>query len=294
MHWVYDPGVLGRLEGGRRKAHIAGLVIAVIIGVLAGLGCLGAIVSAAGSEANRVRAGETFGGEVIIAIVCAAIFLVCVAVAVHMEHQLRRHQPLAQSWSAQSWSARPWPAPMVSVRVPGGWAGSPRARRLARRRYSPVATAIQFLVFTAFAVGMLVGTFVIHSEATRSDRVQHHGVLRAGTVTSVHNTYHSSRGGGYYTASVHVSFTPPFDGRDTTVVHYPGRFDAGDGSPYPVLLDPSNPGYAEIPGYPATRSWSWIVTLVFAVLIGVLDFFVGRSLYRMRRHRRATPLPAVT
>ncbi len=31
-----------------------------------------------------------------------------------------------------------------------------------------------------------------------------------------------------------------------------------------------------------------------AVLIGVLDLFVGRSLYRMTRHRRAAPPPAVT
>ena len=141
------------------------------------------------------------------------------------------------------------------------------------------------------SVGLIVGTFVTHAEALRSGRVQHHGVARVATVLSVHNTWHSTRGGGYYTAQVSASFVPPDGDRTTTVVHYPGHVTASVGTRYSVLLDPTDPGYAEFPGSAATRSSSWIVMLLFAVFFGLFDVFWIRGLYRQCQHRRGATFP---
>lgn len=126
-----------------------------------------------------------------------------------------------------------------------------------------------------------------HSEADRSALVQHHGIPVVATVAAVKNTYHSSRSGGYYTADVRMSLSAAVAGRSETVVHYPGRVEAVTGSQLRILMDPRDPGYAEVPGTPATKSWSWVVLIVFAVLFGALDLLFATTWVRLRRHRRS-------
>lgn len=262
----------GRAEGRGRTGYVVGVVLLIVVGLFFAFACLGGVIGAAGSAAARAKAHESFAGDVVLAVVSFVIVVACAAGAVHLEHQLRRHHPVAQAWSSSF--------PTVYSRTP--WAG-----RRGGRRYSPAVMAIQLVLFTGLAIGMVVGTFVVHSEAVRSSRVQHHGVARVATVLSVHNIWHSTRGGGYYTADVSASFLPPLAGRTTTTVHSPGRVNAPAGVRYSVLLDPSDPGYAEFPGSPATKSASWIVLLVFACVFAAFDFFWGRSVYRHWQHRRS-------
>lgn len=152
--------------------------------------------------------------------------------------------------------------------------------------------AINVILFTGGTVGFAVGAVVTHSDADRSARVQQHGIPRVASVQSFTNNYHSSRGGGYYTAEMYVSFTQPVEGRTTTVVHYPGHVDPPLGANYSVLVDPTDPSYAELPGSPSTKSWSWMLLVVFAVLFAGLDVLVGRAYYRLWQHRRlATNAP---
>lgn len=257
-----------RVEGRSRTGHVIGVVALLALGLLAALACLGGIINAASSAAQRTKAGETLGGAIALAVISAVVLVLCIAGAVHLEHQLRRHRPVAQAWMGPA--------------------------RRSRRRYSPAVMVFEALLFAGMTIGFAVGTVVTHANANRSNRVQHHGALRAAEVVSVRNVWHSSRGGGYYTADVAADFQPPLDGRTATVVHYPGHVGASQGSVYRVLVDPSNPAYAEFPGAPATRSSAWIVMLVFTVLFAVVDVFLGRLAYRLLRHRRMASLPAIT
>lgn len=257
-----------RVEGRSRTGYVIGVVVLLAVAVLAALACLGGILEAAGSAAQRTKAGESLGGAIALAVISAVVVVLCIAGAVHLEHQLRRHRPVAQTWMGPA--------------------------RRSRRRYSPAVVVFEVLLFAGMTIGFAVGSVVTHANADRSNRVQHHGVLRAAEVVSVHNHWHSSRGGGYYTADVSASFQPPLDGRTATVVHYPGHVGASEGTVYRVLVDPSHPGYAEFPGAPATRSSTWIVMLVFAVLFALVDVFFGRLAYRLLRHRRMASLPSIT
>jgi hypothetical protein len=263
-----------RVEGRRRGVYIALVILLVLIGGFFLLGLMAGIIGACGSAATRMKNHESFAGDVSLAVVSALIVVACGAGIVHLEHQLRRHHPVARAWSSPPDGGRS---------ELGSPFGMPRRRG---RRYSPVAVGFQVFVFTAVFIGMLVGTVVTHSEAVRSARVQHHGVARLATVLSVHDSYHSSRGGGYWTATVDAAFVPPDEGVSNTVVHYPGWMSSQPGSRYTVLLDPTDPGYAEFPGSPATKSWSWVLLLVFALVFGVIDGLLVRTHLRLWRHRR--------
>ena len=272
--------MLGKVEGRSRTGHVVGLVLLLVVGVFFALAGLGGVVGAAGSAAARAKAHESFGADLALAIVSFVIVLACAAGAVHLEHQLRRHHPTAQAWSGSFTTPRargPW------VRGRGG------------RRYSPAVMVVQTVIFTGLFVGLVIGVFVDHSDAVRSSRVQYHGLARVATVESEHNIFHSTRYGGYYTADVSASFQPPIDGQVTTVVHYPGRVSDPTGTRYSILVDPSDPGYAEIPGSPSTKGSSWILLLVFALLVGAFDIAWGRKSYQLWQHRRAmNPPPAGT
>lgn len=260
-----------QLSGRSRGWHVFGLVVSILAAGFFALAGLGGVLGAAGSASQRVRAGQTFGSDVATAVICSLIALVFIAAAVHFEHQLRRHQPAARSW------AEPTAGPP--------FLGFPGRRR--SRRYAPWTAAIEAVVLTALFVGFLVGAVVTHADGERSSRVQQDGIRRAAAVLQVSNHWHSSRYGGYYTADVTMSLMPPIGGVLETVVHYPGAVHAQPGTEYQVLVDPRQPGYAEFPGAPSTRSSAWIVELVFAVVFGLLDGLLAWYLVRLRRRRKS-------
>ena len=277
---AYDERVAGvatRVEGRRRGWYLFGLVLSIGAAIFFALLMLGGILGATGSASAPVKAGETFGGDVGLAIVGAIIGAASFVLAVHFEHQLRCHQPAAQAWTATS---------------------PPRSRTLrmrpGHRRYSPGSAIFAIVLFTGVAAAMVAGAVITHGEGARSSRVQHHGIPRTATIIATHNHYHSSRGGGYYTADLTATFTPPVQGQTITVVRFPGRFNAYPGQTQQILIDPKNAGYAEIPGSPSTQSWTWIVLVVFAVLFGVLDALLIRSFLKLRRHQREMQTRAAT
>ncbi len=263
-----------RIEGRRRAWYICGLVFSIVAAVVFGLASLAGIAGATGSASERARSGETFAGDVVLAIVAAIIGGLCIAFAVHMEHRLRRHQPAAKAWAGSAPTSF-WP---VRVRTGGG------------RRYSPGVTIFSIVLFTGIFAGLVVGAVVTHGEADRSARVQHHGIPRLAVVVAAQNHYHSTKGGGYYTADIRVIFSPPVQGQSTTVVRFPGRSNARPGEFQQILIDPRNTGYAELPGSPSTEGSSWIVLVVLAVLTGLLTAIVIRASVQMwRHHRNMTP-----
>jgi hypothetical protein len=252
-----------------RGRYVVGFVIAVIVGIIFALAALGGVIGAASTSSYRAHNHTTFGGDIALAVISGVIVIVCILVGAHFEHRLRRHNPAAQSWGVNA----------------GAMSGS--MPRIGRKRYSPLTASIYFVVLTAMPIGLAIGAVFVHADADRSALVQHHGIARTGTVLRLDNHYHSSRGGGYYTADVYMSFIPPIDGRTQTVAHYPGRVDDPAGIRLQILVDPKDPGYAEFPGSPSTRSSAWILLIVFAVALACVDVFVGRAFVRLWRHRRA-------
>jgi hypothetical protein len=77
------------------------------------------------------------------------------------------------------------------------------------RRFSPGLIIFEVLLFGGMCAVLVSAAFVTHSEGDRSSLVQHYGISRTGTVTAVHNTEHSSRGGSYYTSDIDVSLVSP-------------------------------------------------------------------------------------
>ncbi len=250
---------------------VIGLVVVVCVGLFFALVALGAVIEATGSASARATSGTSRGGDIGLAIVGVIIVAVCVVWAIHLEHRLRRHEPVAADY----------PPPSRAV--------FPRGSSLHRRgRYGPRVAIIYTVVAGAALAGLIVGVFVVHGEASRSARVQHHGIAASATVTKVSVTKHQGRSSTWYTSDVDVSLSSPVEGRSATVVRYPGRATLLAGMTVPVFIDPHDAGYAEFPGSPDTKSSAWIVMIVFAALVAVLLALLIRQLARFLRHRRTS------
>lgn len=184
------------------------------------------------------------------------------------------------------------PTPTGSEVPPAQWGGNALPTTTGRRyrgsrRYSP-GTAIFFTALCGVVALLLVGAAIqIHSEADRSSLVQHHGIARTASVVSVDNSYHSSRGGGYYTADIGVTFSPPVGSATSTTVRYPGQSSDYAGEQVSILIDPKDARYAEYPGDPDTQSFDWIAATVGAVFFGVFFVLLLRGSIRMISHHRA-------
>ena len=78
------------------------------------------------------------------------------------------------------------------------------------------------------------------------------------------------------------------DGHFTTVVHDPhgSNLIAGEGPE--ILVDPQQPGYAELPDQPFGQNWQWIFAGCFSLaiaLVGVLPQ-VSMIVHTVGRYRR--------
>jgi hypothetical protein len=123
-------------------------------------------------------------------------------------------------------------------------------------------------------------------KASRSALTQHHGVSRDGSVAAVHTVEHSPRYSSYDTYDYDVALTAPADGVSRTRAHDPSKdfqaFSAGE--PITVLVDPKQPGYADLAGKPVQNSNWFIGPLLVAVVFIGLGVLLG---YEEIGHRRA-------
>lgn len=269
---LFMANELNRVDNRRRGLNAVGLVLSATVGLFALSACLSGILSAVGSANESARPGGAFADDIALVAISAVVATVCAVLAVHFEHRIRHARPVARS---RSGSGPVWATPHV-------W-----SYRIGRGSTSPGVMSFQLLIFTGLSIAFIVGAVRSHSAADRSALVQHHGIAREATLLTVKNSYHSSRSGGYYTADLDMSFEPALGGQTITVVHYPGQVHALPGSRFQILVDPADPGYAELPGAPATKSYMWIVLLAFAALLGLVDAIFVRAFIRLRRDRRA-------
>ena len=161
-----------------------------------------------------------------------------------------------------------------------------------RRISGHAAGLVAVLVVLFIAVIFLILSFALRSSAALSSFVQAHGVRREAVILNVDNIAQKNGSGSVktYVAEVLVRLADPVDGQTQTTVHVPNRETEGPGGTLTVLVDPDDPGYAELPGSPYTPGV--LVTILLAVgafLIVVAaagSALIARS-RRRSRHRAA-------
>ncbi|HWC85988.1 MAG TPA: hypothetical protein VG388_05595 [Solirubrobacteraceae bacterium] len=252
------------------------LGLAVALAAVFALLSLGFLVEA--TTTSRVHSTSSRVGDAVGAAVCLALVVVLSRASIHLEHRLRASHPAAQALAASE-----MPSGTARWTSLFGW------KR--RGRYSPVGGAVSLVVFIAATIGFAVGAVSDHAQAVRSSYVQHHGTPATGTVDTFTNTRHCSRSGCSYTAAVTVTLRGSVAGTVLTVAHYPRFANVFPGEPVNVLVDPRERAYAEFPGAPFKRSFSWIMLVVFAVLFAALAVADGLALRRLLAHGREYRAP---
>jgi hypothetical protein len=190
------------------------------------------------------------------------------------------------------------------VHAGGSIAGAVRGRRLSGRAAGLVAVLVVLFIGVVF----LIFSFALRSQAARSGFVQAHGVRRQAVILSVDNIAHQSTtttgsGSGRhpvtsttYTAEVLVRLADPVGGQARTTVHVPRYETDGPGDTLTVLVDPSDPGYAELPGSPSTPAVLPAIFLAVGAALTVAALtgsaLIARSWRRAScRARHPSPLP---
>src|ERR1700691_5189880 len=171
------------------------------------------------------------------------------------------------------------------------------------RRFSGYAAGlVAMLVVLFIGVIFLILSFALRSSAALSSFVQAHGVRREAVILNVDNIAHTStnsNGSGHsttYTAEVLVRLAVPVGGQAQTTVHVPNRETDGPGDTLTVLVDPDNPGYAELTGSPTTLAVRPTIFLAVGVFVAVVAITGGAVVARfwrrsIRRARDASALP---
>ncbi len=289
------PPVPGSEPGRTRRRLLLWLelVIAVVLAVVLGLLAIGFLGTAL---ANRQPSGTTRVGQIVGALVCAGLLYLATRWMIRVEHRLRRNQPIAQAF-ARACAA---PAAEGTVSTAGaadatGTAPSARPDRLrssrtrgrGRRHYGPAGTSVIAAVFGAATIGLAVGAASTYSQGVRSAFVQSHGIPAAAIVDTVDNTQQCSRSSCDYTAAIVVTLKAPVRGATTTVVHYPDSSDLVSGESIVVLVDPQQPGYAELPGTKFVNAGDWVILAIMAIVVASLTVLEVQAARRLFAYRRA-------
>jgi len=183
----------------------------------------------------------------------------------------------------------------------GSIAGAVRGRRLSGRAAGLVAVLVVLFIGVVF----LIFSFALRSQAARSSFVQAHGVRREAVIVTVHNIARTSTTTGSsghtvtsttYTAEVLARLADPVGGQARTTVHVPRYETGGPGDTVTVLVDPDDPGYAELPGSPSTPAGVPAIFLAVGAFLTAVSVtgsaLIARSWRRStRRTRHAPALP---
>jgi Protein of unknown function (DUF3592) len=161
------------------------------------------------------------------------------------------------------------------------------ARR--RRRWGPRRLLTAAVIMYAMCAYFVVAAVAAHAAAARSSYVQAHGTRVNATVTSVRSTVTAYL---VPTTQVTVRLQPPFDGTTISVVHVADEVKSHAGETISVLVDPSQPGYSELPGSRGVTTVGWLEPLAFVVstlIVGVLLTAQSVRLFRVRQEREPAP-----
>ena len=160
-----------------------------------------------------------------------------------------------------------------------------RTTRSGTRRAGAIFGITVWVLMTGGGGALLFHSAQEHGDAARSSYTQAHGVRQAARVISER----SSPGDNpkHPTSALVVRLSRPVTGHDTTTVHIQGAPTYSPGTLVTVVVDPQDPGYAELPGAPYTTSGSWEIPLGIGLgCILVFPFGLGLAVLRQSRSRR--------
>jgi hypothetical protein len=259
-----------RREPGLRT--ILGAVAALLAATACFVGCA--------TEVSALGSGHTTPAAVLIAVAAAfaAGAVVLVRVAIRLEHRFRSAGPAARAAGS------------------GGRVAVPAARRASGRhpRNSPVTRIVGIVIIIGAVVTLAAVAFQLHAQAALSSYTQQHGLARRATVEGVHPVSHDTSHDSWTTYDYDVALAVPAGPASRTIAHDPTRdfqrFSQGD--KISVLVDPRQPGYAELPGKPVESSWWFTVPLTLAAVFLAPVALIAIEEVRHRRRRPADTLPA--
>jgi hypothetical protein len=144
----------------------------------------------------------------------------------------------------------------------GGIVANSAGGRPARsgRRARTIFATLGVVVALGLGITMFVGAAQQHGAAAQSSYTQAHGVRMAARVVSeLTNT------GKISTSALAVRLSGPVNGHDTTTVHIHGAPAYSTGATVTVVVDPQDPGYAELPGAPYSTTPQWVTDLMIGL-----------------------------
>ena len=238
------PRRTGRMWFGVLASGLATIVLAVLFIAL--------VATAISGPDHR---SDTRVGQVTLGLFFLGLLMLSVRWAVRTEHRLRDGEAPTHGGLAKSWHA------------------STRAAH-----YGPISTAIGLALFGGGAIALAAASISDHAQGQRSAYVQNRGTLRDGVATGVRNTEHCGKYSCSYTATVDVTVSPPVAGVQSTVAHYNGSADVITGEHLRVLVDPTQPAYAELPGSPFKGAHTWITSAVMAIFCALITALWVRQL----------------
>jgi hypothetical protein len=216
--------------------------------------------------------GREHSAPVAALIGLAALFAIAAAllvwVAIRLEHRFR-----SSFVPARATTPAPHPA---TVRHP---------------RNGPASRIISAVIVVGAVVLLALLTLNLHSQASRSQDTQAHGLSRHARVVSVRTINNDTRYDSWITYDYVVALTVPAGTVRTTVVHDPTRdfqeFDPGDS--ITVLVDPHQLSYAELPGLPVESRWWFVGPLTLGLIfLGLAALLITEEI-KHRRLRAAQP-----
>jgi hypothetical protein len=265
-----DGGAPGREPLGRRQAQFGfRILVAIVEGVLLGALALGFMANAGSSGPGG---GLAFG----LAVISFTVMILLIVRA----FRLARGPAGGHGVHAASRSA--------SIR-----AELPRMFR-PMRPVSPRQVGIGTLTGLVLLVPLAAYGNVQRSDADRSAYVQRFGVAESATVVGVWNSGYQPRAWSWNdeSAMIRVELVTPVAGDIWSTAYYPATSALADGEAVRVLVDPRDPGYAELPGSPyATRApWIFVASVVGFCLLLIVSSVAGAAvdIRRRRRDRRSS------
>ena len=164
---------------------------------------------------------------------------------------------------------------------------APRRRRRGGLKRLLITAVIMYAMCAYFAVAAVVA----QAAAAHSRSVQAHGLHANATVISAGSTVTPYLAG---TTLLTVRLQQPVDGATTSVVHVAQEVSSHSGETIAVLVDPSQPGYSELPGSPGVTTIGWLEPLALVVSTLIVAVVCTVQYVRFFRLRRAAPAPAAT
>lgn len=246
-----------------KKHHLLWALVALL--VLGAVLCALIFAVSVASVFGHVQKGTTRGNIIFGATLFGIVALVLAWLARTVEHHARTGEGI-----------RPALTKGLSVKAP-----------TSGRRQAHHSRKAEVVIFAVVAIILAAASISGYDGWQRSKETQDHGISENAFVTQVISIWNSTRYGGYYTYNLAVHLSTPVHGHTTAVVHTnyqspPASVD----QTITVLVDPDDPGYAELPGAPAGSGWGAFVPLVVAVVFVLLLVLSAR-----RRHRLKAAMP---